>query len=243
MIGIGTIVNFGAIVVGGIIGLFAGKLLTKRFQDIIMVAMGLSIMAMAVSGFVSKMIVISDEGILTQGTYMVIFSLILGAVAGELINIDKRLETFGNFLKRKTGNAKDVKFVEGFVNSSLTVCIGAMAVMGAIMDGINRDPSILFTKAIMDFVIILIMTASQGKGCIFSAIPVAILQGTITLLSTLLAPLLNQHAMNNLSLVGSILILCIGINIVADGRFRIKVANLLPTVVFAVVASYIPFLD
>ena len=239
MTGLGTIVNSLAIIVGGIIGLFAGKYLTERFRSIINVAMALSVISMSLSGIVAKMLVLNSDGVGTTGTYMIIFSLVLGAITGELIDLDQKMERFGTWLKQKTGNAKDAAFVDGFVTSSLTVCIGAMAVMGAIMDGINHDYSILFTKAILDLIIILIMTASMGKGCIFSAIPVAIFQGSITILATFIAPLLNDQGLNNLSLTGSILILCIGINILMDGKFRIKVANLLPAIIFAVIAAYL----
>ena len=242
MIGLGTIANSSAILVGGLIGLAVGKSLKERFQSIINAAMALSIIAMSLSGVVAKMLVISGSDIGTQGTYMLIFALVLGAFIGELIDIDSRLERFGVWLKMKTGNGGDNAFVDAFVNASMTVCIGAMAVMGSIMDGISGDHSILFTKSVMDFVIILIMTASMGKGCIFSAIPVGIFQGTITLAARLIAPLLNPAAMNNLSLVGSVLILCIGVNLLAAGKFRIKVTNLMPAIVFAVAAAYIPFL-
>ena len=243
MFGLGTIVNTVAIIIGGLIGLVAGGLLKERFQKILTVAMGLSVTAMSLSGIVSKMLIIEGEKISTHGTYMIIFSLVLGAIVGEMIDIDRRLEQFGIYLKRKTGNAKDAAFVDGFVTSSLTVCIGAMAVMGSIMDAIYGDHSILFTKALMDLIIIMVMTASMGKGCIFSAIPVFIFQGSITVLATFIAPLLSDKGMDNLSLTGSILILCIGINILADGKYKIKVANMLPAIIFAVVASYIPFFD
>ena len=242
MPGIGTVVNTAAIVVGGLIGLAAKGFIKERFQKILIVALALCVIAISLSGIVSETLVVTDDGLSTRGTYVLIFSLVLGGLAGEIINIDRRLEQFGEFLKKKTGNSKDTSFVEGFVNSSLTVCIGAMAVMGAIMDGTLHDPSVLFTKAILDLIIIMIMAASMGKGCIFSAIPVAIFQGLITLLSSLVAPLLGEAAMANLSLVGSPLILCIGINLLCDGKFRIKVANLLPAIVFAVAAAYIPFI-
>lgn len=116
-----------------------------------------------------------------------------------------------------------------------------MAVVGALMDGINGDYSILLTKGILDFVIILVMAASMGKGCIFSFIPVFLFQGSITLLAKLISPLMSPLAINNISLVGNILIMCIGINILADGKYRIKVANLLPAIVFAVIGALLPF--
>lgn len=243
MYGLGTLINVAAIVVGGLIGMLAGKILTERFQKIVTVAMGLSVLTMSISGIVSEMLKVTDEGVATGGTYVIIFSLVLGALSGEFIDIDGKMEKFGKWLKKKTGNARDPVFVDGFLDASFTVCIGAMAVMGAIMDGIEGDISILLTKSILDFVIILIMTASMGKGCIFSAIPVGILQGSVTLLSRLIMPLMNDAAMSCLSMVGSILIMCVGINLLGDGKFRIKVANLLPSIVFAVAAAYIPLLS
>lgn len=243
MPGLGTIVNAAAIVVGGLIGIVGKKLIKTRFQEILNVALGLSVLVMSVAGFVSEMLVMNEGGFGTRGSYMIVAALVLGALLGELIDIDGKLERFGEFLKRKTGNAKDASFVDGFVSASLVVCIGAMAVMGAIMDGIAADHSILFTKAILDFVIVMVMAASKGKGCLFSAIPVAIFQGVITLLSTFLQPILNNLAMSYLSIVGSALILCIGVNLLAGRKYRIKVANLLPAVIFAVAAAYIPFLQ
>lgn len=243
MFGLGTVINVSAIVAGGLIGMLAGKILTQRFRKIVTVAMGLSVLTMSISGIVSEMLKVTDEGVTTGGTYVIIFSLVLGALSGELIDIDGKMERFGIWLKKKTGNARDPVFVDGFLDASFTVCIGAMAVMGAIMDGMGGDISILVTKSILDFVIILIMTASMGKGCIFSAIPVGIFQGSVTLLSRLIMPLMSDAAMSDLSMVGSILIMCVGINLLCDGKFRIKVANLLPSIVFAVAAAYIPFLS
>lgn len=242
MPGLGTIVNTAAIIVGGILGLLAKGFIKERFQKILNLAMALSIVAMSLSGIVANMLTVEAEKVSTHGTYLIIFSLVLGGISGELIDIDGKMERFGTFLKARTGNAKDAGFVDGFVTASLTVCIGAMAVMGSVMDGINRDHSILFTKAILDFIIVMVMAASMGKGCVFSAIPVALFQGCITALSLLIAPLLSDLVIGNITLVGSILILCIGVNMLCDGKYRIKVANLLPAVVFAVVGSYTPFL-
>ena len=141
--------------------------------------------------------------------------------------------------KKKTGNARDAAFVEGFVTASLTVCIGAMAIVGAINDGIYGDYSVLLTKSILDFIIIIVMAASLGKGTIFSAIPVALLQGSITALSRLILPIMTDAALHNLSLVGSILIFCVGVNLVW-GRM-IRVANLLPAIPLAIAAAFLPF--
>lgn len=243
----GTIINVLAIIGGGLVGLFAGKLMNDRFRKTVTIAMGLSVIALAISGFVAEMLKISqtDTGydIATHGTYVILFSLLLGGVIGEALDIDSQMERLGTWLKMKTGNAKEAAFVDAFVTTSLIVCIGAMAVLGAIYDGIYGDHSLLITKAILDFFIVMAMTASMGKGCIFSAIPVGVWQGSITLLATLLVSVMNDLAMNNLSLVGNILILCVGINILIEGRGRIRVANLMPAIIFAVIAAYIPFLN
>ena len=114
-----------------------------------------------------------------------------------------------------------------------------MAIVGSIQDGIKGDYSILATKAVLDLIIIMVMTCSLGKGCIFSAIPVAVLQGSVTALATLLRPVMTVQAQSNLSMIGSILIFCVGINLVWDKRIR--VANLLPAVVLAVIAAFLPF--
>ena len=139
----------------------------------------------------------------------------------------------------KTKNDRDTKFVDGFVNTSLTVCIGAMAVVGAIQDGIAGDYSILAAKAVLDLIIVIIMTTSMGKGCIFSAIPVAIFQGCITILSRFIEPWMTEQALANLSLTGSMLIFCVGVNLIWEKKF--KVANMLPTIVIAVIWALLPF--
>jgi uncharacterized membrane protein YqgA involved in biofilm formation len=238
MIGLGTVINAAGIMTGGAAGLIIGKGLTKRFQDILMTALGLSIIFISIGGALKELLIFSGGQISTQGTLMMIFSLVCGALMGELINIEDHTVRFGEWLKNKTKNTKDRQFVDGFVTSSLTVCIGAMAVVGAITDGISGDYSILLTKAILDTVIILVMTASYGRGCIFSVIPVVIFQGSITLLAKLLLPIMTVQALSNLSLVGSILIFCVGINLTFEKH--IKVANLLPSILFAVLWEFLP---
>ena len=128
--------------------------------------------------------------------------------------------------------------MNGFVSASLTVCIGAMAIVGSIQDGILGDWSILATKAILDLIIIMVMTCSMGKGCVFSAIPVLIFEGVITLFASFLQPIMTDAAMADLSLVGSVLIFCVGINLVFGKK--VSVANMLPSVVFAVIAAFLP---
>lgn len=238
MIGLGTILNMGAIVVGGVGGLLLGKRISKRFQDTLMSAMGLCVVFLAIGGCMEEMLQLVDGGLTSGGTMMMIGSFAIGAVLGELLNLEDKMERFGEYLKRKTGSSGDVRFVDAFVTASLTVCIGAMAVVGAIRDGISGDYSILLAKAILDMIIIAVMAASMGKGCVFSAIPVGIFQGVITLLARWIEPLMTEAALSNLSLTGSMLIFCVGANMIWGKKF--KPANLLPTLVVAVIWSFIP---
>ena len=127
--------------------------------------------------------------------------------------------------------------MDAFVTASLTVCIGAMAIVGSIQAGIRGNYSILTAKAVLDFILVMVMTCSMGKGCLFSAIPVAVFQGSITALAGLVAPLMTDAALNNLSFIGSILIFCVGINLIWGKNIR--VANLLPAVVFAAAAAFL----
>lgn len=237
MRGMGTIANVLAIIIGGSLGLFCKNLLKDRYQETIMKATGIATMFLALSGTLSKMFVIQQVGIQTTGSMNVILSLVIGALIGEMIDIDHLFEKFGNWLKLKTKSQGDHQFVNAFVTASLTVCIGAMAIMGAIQDGIYANPSILFAKAVLDFVIILVMSSSMGKGCFFAFIPVAFLQGTLTALSVGLAPFMTTSFLNHLDMVGNILIFCVGINLIWPRTIR--VANLLPALVVAVILSFL----
>lgn len=238
MIGLGTIINCAAIVVGGLLGMLFGKFVTPRLQDGLSKACGISVLFIAIAGAMEKMLSVQGTALTSGGTMLVVVCLALGALTGELLNIEGLFERFGVWLKKKTGNAKDGGFVDAFVTASFTVCIGAMAIVGAIEDGISGDWSILAAKAMLDLIIIMVMTCAVGKGCIFSAIPVAILQGLVTVFAKLLQPLMTAAALWNLSMVGSVLIFCVGVNLVWGKTVR--VANMLPAVLFAIIAAFLP---
>lgn len=238
MPGLGTIVDALAIVAGALIGRFAGKALPDRVQKTLLSASGVMTLFIGIGGVMQHMLVVTQSGIKTQSTMMMILSLIAGSVLGGLIDLEGKLEKFGVYLKEKSGNADDASFVNAFVTASLTVCIGAMAIVGSIEDGIYADHSILFTKSILDFVIIIAMASALGIGTAFSAIPVAILQGVVTLLARLAAPLMTDQAMSNLSYVGAVLITCVGINLIFPRK--VSVANMLPSLIFAVILAFIP---
>ena len=238
MIGMGTIINTAAILVGGLLGAMFGRFLSDSAQDTLTKVCGVSTLFIAVSGALEKMLAVENGKIVSSGSMLIVICLAIGAVIGELLKIEDAFERFGQWLKIKTGNAKDKGFVNAFVTASLTVCIGAMAIVGSLEDGLTGDYSILATKAVLDLIIIVVMSCSLGRGAVFSAIPVAILQGSITALAGLLRPVMTAAALENLSLVGNVLIFCVGINLVWDKR--VKVANLLPAIVVAVIAAFLP---
>ena len=238
MYGLGTIINTAAIVAGGAGGALFGRFLKENVQDTLTRVCGVSTLFIAITGALEQMLTIENGAIVSGGAMRVILCLTIGAVIGELLNLEGAFERFGEWLKRNIGNAKDKRFVEAFVTASLTVCIGAMAIVGSIEDGITGDYSILATKAVLDFIIIMVMSCSMGRGAVFSAIPVAILQGSITALAGLVRPLMTEAALNNLSMVGNVLIFCVGINLVWGKKVR--VANLLPAIVIAVIAAFLP---
>lgn len=233
---IGALVNTGAIVAGGLFGMGFGKLLRERHQETLTMACGVSTLFIGVAGAMKHML--HNDSLPGGGSMLVIACLALGGLIGELLNIEAGFERFGEWLKRKTGNARDAGFVNGFVTASLTVCIGAMAIVGSIQDGISGDWSTLGAKAILDFIIVMVMTSSLGKGCVFSAIPVLIWEGGLTLVAATIKPIMTDLAMSYLSLVGSVLIFCVGLNLVWGKRIR--VANLLPAVILAVAAAFLP---
>jgi len=238
MAGFGTILNVAGILAGGLGGLLFGKKMEKRYQDTLMSANGICVLFLGIAGCLEEMYSVAQNRLTSGGTMMMIASFAIGALLGEWLNLELHMEEFGEWLKRKTGSQGDAGFVDGFVTASLTVCVGAMAVVGSIQDGIVGDYSTLAAKAVLDLIIILVMTASMGKGCIFSAIPVGLFQGSITLLSRLIEPLMTEEALSNLSLTGSMLIFCVGVNLVWGKK--IKVANLLPAIIVAVVWAFLP---
>ena len=144
MPGVGTLVNAIAIIAAGATGCLAGNKIPQKMQDTLMKANALAVLFLGVAGVIAKMLTISDGSLSTSGTMMMVISLALGAVVGELLDIEEKFNTFGEWLKVKTGNARDKNFVNAFVTASLTVCIGAMAVIGSIQDGMYGDHSILF---------------------------------------------------------------------------------------------------
>lgn len=239
MIGLGTVINSAGIVAGGLTGHFIGRVFRPEQQDSLNTACGVSVLFIAVAGAMEGMLKIENGELSGGRSMLVVLCLAIGTVIGELIGIEAGFQKFGEWLKEKTGNSGDTRFIHAFVTASLTVSIGAMAIVGAIQDGISGDCSTLSVKAVLDFIIVAVMTSSMGKGCVFSVIPVFLLEGAITLLARVIAPVMTGLAVSYLSLIGSVLIFGVGVNLVWGNRVR--VANMLPLVLLAVLAAYLPF--
>ena len=237
MFALGTIINSLAIIAGGIIGMFFGNKIGDKTQKSLYSVCGVSVLFIGIAGTMEKMLYVKEGIVASQYALEIVICLALGSVVGELLNIEHKFESFGEWLKVKSNSMKDSYFVDGFVDATLTVCIGAMAIVGAINDGIYNDSSVLITKSILDFIIIMVMSASMGKGTIFSCIPVFIFQGSMTLLARFLAPIFSLGALNNISLIGSILIFCVGLNLVWGKK--VSVANMLPSLIIAILFSYL----
>lgn len=242
MPGLGTIINVCCIVAGGLVGLVGKRFISQQLQDALLKACGLSVIFLGLGGALEKMLTVATAAdgtavLSSGGTMMILVSLAAGSAIGEAIDLDARFEALGSWLREKTGSSGDAAFVDGFVTASLAVCIGAMAIVGSIQDGISGDYTTLALKGAIDAVCICAMAASMGKGVIFSALPVSVWQGLVTAASTLLQPVMTQAALDNLGLVGSILIFCVGVNLIWPRTF--KPANMLPAVFIAAAWAFV----
>lgn len=212
----GTIVNSLAIIIGAVVGIIIKSGIKEKYKNIIMDGIGLSVAIIGIMG-----------GIEANNIILIIASIVIGSVIGEMIDIDSRLEQLGQNMEKKFSKG-DSNFSKGFVTASLVYCIGAMAVVGSLNAGLRGDHDMLIAKSILDGITAVIFASTLGIGVAFSAIPVFIYQGTITLLASSVESLLTTNVINEMSAVGGILILAIGINIL--GIKKIKVANMLPAI-------------
>lgn len=215
---LGTIVNAVAILCGSVIGLCLKGGIPKRFNEIIMKALALSVLYIGISGSLS-----------CNNTLLLIASMILGSIIGEAINLDKVLKQLGekiekNFKKKE----EELCIAKGFVSASLLFCVGSMAIVGAIQSGLQHNHEMLFIKAILDGITAIIYASTMGIGVVFSALAVLVYQGGITLASGFLGKVLVESQIINIGAIGSILIIALGLNLLEVTR--IKVANFLPAI-------------
>ena len=235
MIGLGTIVNTAAVILGGVLGLLLKNGIAKRFEKILMQTLGLATIFIGIGGVLKYMLVVGDTGIDTQGTMLLIFSLVIGCLLGEWVDIEAKMEKLGVKLKALAKIQNDNRFVDGFVTASLVICVGAMAIVGAMQDGLTGDSSMLIAKSLLEFVIVAVITAAYGVGAAFSAIPIFLYQGCITLIAALFGSVISSDLIAQLSFVGNALIFCVGANLVRGKTVR--GAKRLPALLIPIVAE------
>ncbi len=226
MIGTGTLVNAGAIIAGTMAGVLLKGGIPKKIQDMIYLAVGVAVIFIGILG------VVNNQG----DSMMLVLSLVIGGALGELLKIEDRMEVLGEKVKKKfikddaPGSAT---FAEGFVSATILFCVGAMAIVGSLNDGMLHDPSMLFTKAILDGITSIILAASLGIGVAFSAIPILIYQGTLTVLASVLSGFFTDELIRNMSFVGNVVIFCIGLNFLFPKK--IKTGNLAPALFMPII--------
>ena len=226
----GTIVNAVAIVVGSLIGLLFKRGIPERINTAIIKAEGIAILVIGLNGVLTAMLTVSAGGKLqADGAVLLLISLAVGCVVGELLRIEDRLNNLSNALERKL---KATNFAKGFITASLVYVIGAMGIVGAINDGLTGDSTVLFTKALLDGITSIVLASTFGSGVAFSAIPVFVYQGVIAMLARFIAPYATDEPIRLLSMVGYALVMTIGFNFLADTKVR--VANLLPALVIPI---------
>ena len=233
MIGLGTIINTVAVVAGGLLGLLLKNGIAKRFEKILMQALGLATIFIGAGGVLKNMLVLENGSFTTQGTMLLIFSLVIGCLLGQLLDIEDKMEKLGIKLKAAARIKNDNLFVEGFVTTSLIICVGAMAIVGAMEDGLSGDYSMLTAKAMLDFALVAILASTYGVGAMFSALPIFVYQGIITLIAAVFGAVISDTLIAQLSFVGSALIFCVGVNLVREKTFQ--VANMLPALLIPVI--------
>lgn len=232
----GNILNTVAIVVGGLIGMGLKKGIPERINKAVMRVQGLSIGIISLSGIIKATFTVNPDGTLSDsGGLLLLISLVVGCIVGELIGIESAIERAAQKIEN---GIKSDGFAKGFVASSLVFCVGAMAIVGALNEGLGQGSETLYLKSMLDFTTAIILAASLGAGVIFSAIPVLVLQGSISLLAMVIAPfLVGSVLLTNICLVGYAIVLCIGINFIFD--LDIKVANLLPSFFIPVIYNFV----
>lgn len=232
MRGLGTIINTVSVLAAGLLGMRLKNGLKKKTQDALMQSCGVATIFIGASGTLSKMFIIDNGTLDTQGSMLLILSLVIGALIGEWLDIEGKMDSLGEKMKALARAQNDNLFVEGFVNISLIICVGAMAIVGSIQDGISGDYSLLETKAVIDFVVVLVFASSYGLGCVFSSILIFLYQGSITLVAALAGSFIPEIIIQDLSFVGSAMIFCVGLN-VGFGK-KIRIGNMLPALIVVI---------
>ncbi len=222
---IATFVNAAAIILGSLMGVLLGRNFPDRVRTIVYQGIGLCVLVIGL-----------DMALQYDNIILVVFSVLLGAVTGELLKLDEKMTSFGNWLKTRI-KSKDDRFTDGFVTASLIFCIGSMAILGSIDEGIRGDRTILLTKSILDGFISIPLAATYGIGVLFSALPIILYQGSITIAASQSQAFFSPEIITQITSVGGLLIMGIGLSLL-DIK-KVNVTNLLPALFYVVLFTMI----
>lgn len=223
----GTLINAALVLIGGTIGLIFKKAISENMEYSIHKATGVAVLVIGLAGVMTNMLSIDENGAFhSSGELMLVISLAVGTFFGELLKLDDRLN---NGCKKIESKFKMSNFSSGFITATMIYCIGAMAIVGSINDGLLHDSSTLITKGIIDGITSIVLAASLGYGVILSAVPVLIYQGSMTLLASTLQNVLKGQLLTDICIVGYALVMCIGINFLYNSKKQIKTVNMLPS--------------
>ncbi len=235
---VGTLINAGAIIVGSMVGLLLKKGIPQRISDSVQVALGLAVVIVGISGVLQAMVTVGTDGrISTEGTMLLILSLVIGTVIGEALKLEERLTEAGLKLEKRMGGEG---FSKGLIAATMLYCVGAMAIVGSLNDGLVGDRTVLLIKSALDGISAVVLTATLGIGVLFSFIPVLLYQGAISLGAGALAGFFTAEVINSVCLVGFSLVLCIGINLMKIGK--IKTVSMLPALLVPIVYNLLMML-
>lgn len=228
---IGTFVNVAAILAGTLLGLVLKKGIKESLNDAIIKAEGIAVLIIGANGVIGATFTLGENGKLTDnGGILLLISLVIGAFLGEVLKIDERMNKLGNFAEK---HMKAEGFSRGFVTASLIFCVGTMAIVGSLEDGINNNHTLLFIKSILDGVTSLVLASTMGVGVGAAAVPVLIFQGGITLSAAAIAPYISGGLINDIAMVGNAVVMSIGINFIFGEK--VKTANLLPSLLIPII--------
>lgn len=225
---LGVFVNVATVIIGSTVGLIFKKGISEKYTDAVMKGIGLCTIMIGIQGMLKG-----------ENQLVAIISMVIGALIGTVLDIDGKLNGVGDLLskKLKKGDGDKVSIAQGFVTASLLFCVGAMTIIGSLESGLKGDHTTIFTKSILDLFSSCMLSASLGIGVIFAAIFVFVFQGGIVLAAGLLEPILSDSAVAEITCVGSIMILALGLNLTGISKF--KVANYFPALVFAPFICYL----
>lgn len=230
----GTLVNCAAVIAGGAIGVIFKKGIKDSYTESINRSLGIAILIIGLNGVISNMFSVADGKISSSGELLLVAFLVLGTLIGEVLKLESR---FGKFCEKIEKKFRAGGFASGFINGTILFCVGAMAIIGSINDGLTGDSSVLFVKSALDFISAIIFGATLGYGVIFTFIPLLAYQGGITLLAGTLSGILQGELLSQVCMVGYAIIIAIGVNFIFGKKFN--TLNMLPGILLPVVYHYI----